>query len=234
MESRFNPSVNEVVTLDVRGVPVTLHIRRSKRARIPRIRALVDKLEVVVPFRARGPVAERLVHQHEDWVLAHHLSLQSRQVRVSEGAVWFEGTRYLFVASDTAVEWDEDKGVVRGKNLKAVAEWVWSESKARLANAVDKWAPVMGVKPKQVRFRKQRTVWGTCNSAGNLSLNMRLVMAPPEALEYVVVHELAHLLHPNHSRAFWECVERFYPDYRVSEKWLKDHYADLRGSLAGL
>lgn len=220
--------------MDVRGVPVVLSVRRSKRAVRAKIRALVDRLEVVVPHNARGSVAEKLVRQHEEWVLAHHLSLQGRRSRLVENAVWFEGVRYLFEPSTiSGVEWDTDAGVVRAATLSAVAKAVWQHGRDQLTQAVSKWAPVMGVSPKQVRFRKQKTVWGSCNSAGNLSLNLRLVMAPPHALDYVVVHELAHLIHPNHSREFWACVAKFYPTYRESEKWLKDHYPDLRQSLAG-
>lgn len=227
--------MDEPLVIDVRGVAVTLSVRRSKRALRAKIRALVDRLEVVVPHRARGPVAEKLVRQHEDWVLAHHLSLQARRVRLAADVVWFEGVRFLFQESDQdRVVWDRENGLVRARSLQMVAELVWQESRIRLSQAVEKWAPIMAVEPKQVRFRKQRTVWGTCTTSGNLSFNLRLVMAPPEALEYVVVHELAHILHPNHSRAFWGCVAQFYPEYRDSEKWLKDHYADLRQSLSGL
>ena len=215
----------------VEGVPITLHIRRSKRARHAKIRALVDRLEVVLPTRSRDNLATNLVNQHKDWVLTHHLSLQSRIVRVSTGSIWFQGMPYKFeLGADHKVAWLD--GVVSARSEQDVANWLWRESRSRLEASVSRWSPIMGVAPTRLSFRKQKTVWGSCSTSGTVSFNLRLVMAPPTALDYVVIHELAHIHHPNHSRAFWCCVAEFDPDFKSSEKWLKTHYADLRACLA--
>lgn len=86
----------------------------------------------------------------------------------------------------------------------------------------------MGVSPPgKVFIRSQRTRWGSCSGKGNLNFNLRLIALPPELREYVVVHELAHLKHRNHSKAFWSLVSRFYPDYRSAREELKKWWSIL-------
>lgn len=79
----------------------------------------------------------------------------------------------------------------------------------------------------RITIRDQKTRWGSCSSKGTLSFNWRLMLAPPGILDYVVVHELCHLSHMNHSREFWQCVEAVLPDYKERRKWLKEHGHEL-------
>ncbi len=79
----------------------------------------------------------------------------------------------------------------------------------------------------RITIRDQKTRWGSCSAKGTLSFNWRLMLAPPAVLDYVVVHELCHLTHMDHSAAFWQAVEAVCPDYRTHRKWLKDHGHEL-------
>ncbi|MFH1726754.1 MAG: M48 family metallopeptidase [Elusimicrobiota bacterium] len=90
-----------------------------------------------------------------------------------------------------------------------------------LASRVEDWSRVMGVGYGKVRVKDQRTRWGSCSAKGNLNFNWRLTLAPPEVLDYVVVHELAHLLEMSHSRDFWRLVERWCPDHKAHRRWLR-------------
>ena len=85
----------------------------------------------------------------------------------------------------------------------------------------------LGVAYRRIRIGGQRTLWGSCSPAGTLSFNWRLVLAPAEVLDYVVVHELCHLRVPNHSRRFWELVERRRPHWREQRDWLRKHGPEL-------
>ena len=87
--------------------------------------------------------------------------------------------------------------------------------------------PKLGRAPGRVTIREQKTRWGSCSRKGNLNFNWKLIMAPPQALDYVVVHELCHLYEFNHSPRFWALVSAQLPDYEVWKKWLKDHAEDL-------
>jgi len=85
----------------------------------------------------------------------------------------------------------------------------------------------MGVRPKSIVIRDQRTRWGSCSSSGTLSFNWRLIMVPPTVLEYVVIHELAHMIHPNHSNVYWSYVSQYYPAFKEARAWLRKNVALL-------
>jgi predicted metal-dependent hydrolase len=108
-----------------------------------------------------------------------------------------------------------------------------SETEARravrelVAMLIEEEAPEIGVAPKRVQIRDQRSRWGSCSTTGTLSFNWRLVLAPFAVLDYVVVHELCHLREPNHSRRFWRLVELRRPDYREQRDWLWEHGPEL-------
>jgi predicted metal-dependent hydrolase len=100
-------------------------------------------------------------------------------------------------------------------------------ARAALGVAVPREAAALGVTYRRIAVRAQRTRWGSCSTTGTLSFNWRLVLAPPEVLEYVVVHELCHLREPNHSRRFWRLVEEHRPGYRDEREWLTRHGWEL-------
>lgn len=85
------------------------------------------------------------------------------------------------------------------------------------------YARIMDVSYGRISVRRQKTRWGSCSREGNLNFNVLLMMAPPEVLDYVVVHELCHRIEMNHSPRFWNQVERVLPDYKKERKWLKEH-----------
>jgi len=90
-----------------------------------------------------------------------------------------------------------------------------------LSQRVEYWAQQTKLVPAQVRFREQKTRWGSCSSKRMINLNWRLVVFAPEIIDYVIVHELCHLQHMNHSASFWNLVQKHLPDYETSEKTLK-------------
>ena len=87
---------------------------------------------------------------------------------------------------------------------------------------VEYFAKVIGVTYGKITVRNQKTRWGSCSSKGNLNFNCLLMLAPPEVLDYVVVHELCHRKQMNHSKAFWLEGEKVLPDYKEARKWLKE------------
>ena len=89
------------------------------------------------------------------------------------------------------------------------------------------YAPLMKVEPGRITVRTQKTRWGSCTREGNLNFNALLLLAPPEALDSVVVHELCHLKYMNHSKYFYFMVKRFYPEYKQAQDWLKKNGAGL-------
>lgn len=95
------------------------------------------------------------------------------------------------------------------------------------------YAPIVGVTCGRITVRNQKTKWGSCSARGNLNFNCLLMEAPPEVLDYVVVHELCHRNHMDHSPAFWAEVARVLPDYRKQKQWLKENGPGLIRRMTG-
>ena len=106
-------------------------------------------------------------------------------------------------------------------------------ARADLPARVIRFGPAVGVSWGRITIRNQRTRWGSCSAAGNLSFNCLLMLAPPEARDYVVIHELCHRLEMNHSARFWAHVARVCPDYRAQKKWFREHGPALMKRMFG-
>ena len=102
-----------------------------------------------------------------------------------------------------------------------------SRARELVSALADREAAQLGVTYRRIRIGGQRTLWGSCSARGTLSFNWRLVLAPPDVVDYVVVHELCHLLVPNHSRSFWSLVERHRPGWREQRAWLREYGPEL-------
>ena len=103
---------------------------------------------------------------------------------------------------------------------KALISWYWDQAARILPERVRLWHPKVGVNYPPVRLGNQRTQWGNCNEKGVIRLNWRIMQSPMELIDYLVVHELTHLKFPNHSKHFWDAVERVMPDYHMRKQQL--------------
>ena len=117
-----------------------------------------------------------------------------------------------------------ESAIDRGDRLSDADVYELSEqAKDVIPPKVKHYASMLGVDYGRITIRNQKTRWGSCSSKHNLNFNCLLLRAPEEILDYVVVHELCHIRHMDHSKAFWNEVEKILPDYRDRRKWLKDH-----------
>jgi predicted metal-dependent hydrolase len=99
--------------------------------------------------------------------------------------------------------------------------------KQDLAARVDRWSAVLDVEPAAVRVLDLKNRWGSCSPKGAVNFHWRTLMAPPRVIDYLVVHELAHLRVPDHSRGFWRLVEGVMPDHAERHAWLREHGAEM-------
>lgn len=104
---------------------------------------------------------------------------------------------------------------------KFVMAWYCQQARVYMSERVALYADKLGVPLPKVKLSNARTRWGSCSSHGTVCLNWRLIQLPPALVDYVVAHELSHLIEMNHSPAFWKVVERIYPDYRQAQRDLK-------------
>ncbi len=114
---------------------------------------------------------------------------------------------------------------------KAELEKLKADARREFEILVAKWAPLLGVTWGRITIRAQKSRWGSCSAQGNLNFNCLLMLAPEAVREYVVVHELCHRKHMNHSSAFWAEVAGAMPDYQARRKWLKTNGAALLARL---
>jgi len=122
-----------------------------------------------------------------------------------------------------ALKQPEDDAAVRA----AIRQTLSKLALARIRERIAFFASEIGVEFGRVAIRDQKSRWGSCSAKRNLNFNWKLIMAPPQVLDYVVIHELCHLIEFNHSRRFWQLVEKQMPEYEVWKKWLKQHGAEL-------
>ena len=114
----------------------------------------------------------------------------------------------------------------------AIDRWYRREARRRITAAVAREAGRLGVEHTSIAIRDQRTRWGSCSRRGTLSFNWRLVIAPVEVLDYVVIHELCHLRELNHSKAFWRLVDEALPNWREQRRWLNEHGPELQSYVS--
>ncbi len=103
----------------------------------------------------------------------------------------------------------------------ALLRWYKRKAQGKIRDKVERYAKVVGVKPEVIGIKSFKSRWGSCSPRGDLDFNWLVVLAPNRIVDYVVVHELCHLIHHDHSPKFWKEVERVMPDYKGCKEWLK-------------
>lgn len=179
-----------------------IRIIRSKRKTV----ALEIRPDLSVLVRAPYWMADwqirKFIDEKSDWLYAH---LQEMAQKQKENAMRPKVTP------------------LSSEELQALAD----DALRIIPERVRFYAPLVGVTYGRITIRNQRTRWGSCSAKGNLNFNCLLMKAPPQVLDYVVVHELCHRLEMNHSPRFWAQVERVLPEYKNSRKWLREHGNEL-------
>lgn len=127
----------------------------------------------------------------------------------------------------------ENKGETYSeKQIASAVRFFKAKAKSYIPKRVSIYATKMGVSYGKITIRDQKTRWGSRSSSGTLSFNWRLMLAPKEVLDYVVIHELCHIKQMNHSKAFWMEVENVMPDYKIYRDWLKENGKMLTNEAA--
>ena len=207
--------------------PIPLLLRRSARAkRISlRISQLDGRVTLTLPKRLAEGEALAFARQKEAWIRSH-LDAREADVQVEHGAQLPIGGKMLEVVPGEGrkVEIAAHHVAVPGPAARAgpkLAAWLKEMARDRLAGACDDYAAVLGKSYARLTLRDTRSRWGSCTSDAGLMFSWRLIMAPPEVLDYVAAHEVAHLAQMNHSPAFWAEVTRLYGEYDAPRRWLR-------------
>jgi hypothetical protein len=235
------PRLEDPPHIDVRhaGAVYRVAVRRMPNARRFTLRVSVATGGVVLtlPMRADLRTAVDFAGRHGGWI-AQRLARLPDTIEIAPGAtVPVRGTPHLVVHRPHArgTVWTEEGEdgpllVVAGNPEHArrrLADWLKREAKRDLDGAVQRHAAALGRKATRITLRDTRSRWGSCSSKGALSFSWRLILAPPEILDYLAAHEVAHLAEMNHSSRFWAIVHRLCPGTDAAETWLKRHGAGL-------
>ena len=202
-------------------------------------------IEVRAPWRFGLPRARAFLSENAEWVLR---ALESARAKNALRPRLVTGARLPYLDESLRLDvrpwaqiglFDDDARPRRGRverrgpvlrvsvpslgdgALRSLIEhWYRKEAASHFARRIEHYAPRLGVRPSKVTVRGQRSRWGSCSAKGAVSLNWRLMLAPGELADYVVVHELCHLRHLNHSPRFWAMVGGIIPDYRRRRRCL--------------
>src|SRR5688500_11232573 len=218
--------------LALEGTLVSYTIKRSLRRRA--ISILVDEegVRVGAPWSAPQNAIERLLRKHSAWVLR---KLEEWQVRRPPARRWADGETLMLLGNPFTLRVVQQRVPVRisGTELvvgmadgasvaRQVHEWMHDQALACFAERVEHYRKRLGIETvPQVLLSSARTRWGSCHASGRIHLNWRLVPMPARLLDYVVAHEVAHLLEMNHSQRFWLIVGKLVPDYAACRRELR-------------
>jgi predicted metal-dependent hydrolase len=147
--------------------------------------------------------AKNLIEKKIDWISSSILRLEEKSIDEDE---------FLYLGVRKKLE---------DFKIKNIDNFYKKEIVKYLPNLVDIYSKKMNLIPTSIKYRKNKRTWGSCNYKNGLNFNILLMKFPIELMEYVVIHELAHIKHKNHSKKFWDLVEEFCPDYKQREKIFK-------------
>ena len=235
--------IRALAPVDVDGRPAPVTLRISDRARKVRITVRADGVELVVPRRARLRDAHGFLADSERWIRDRVRAVRRAQDDHPGSDVLDEGGRIQLrgepVELEVGVRRSRMARVEAGERVRvllpiflggpdrevaierALVRWLRGEALADAKRHVARHGPPNGLVPKAVRIKEQSRLWGSCSTRGGINLNWRLIFAPPDVFEYVVVHELCHLEHPHHQPPFWRRVAEIMPVYGRHRRWLR-------------
>ena len=233
----FAPPLPERDEMVVNGERLRYAIRVSPRRQTLCLRLYPDgEMQVVAPGHARLADVRHFVRERGGWIERKRLEwrgvVRDRSDPCADGrALPFLGGQLLLrhsppTAHHAPVLRDGDTLLLPVSSAQAarplVEAWYRQQARALVAQRIAHFAPRVGRSPVRISIRAQRTRWGSCSGRGTISINWRLMLASPEVLDYVIVHELCHLLQANHSARFWREVARVMPDYVRRQHQLRE------------
>ncbi len=209
-------------------------ILRSSRKSLALIVRSDGSLEVRAPFRLRLSEIEAFVNSKAAWIERQREKLTALQTTIKKNGytngsrVWLLGQPYTveFHQTDRRSITAADRRILIPSRCQAevgaaLERWFWAEARRVISQRAEFYAKKHNLKFNGIRITSARSRWGSCGVNNRLNFSFRLVMAPPEVIDYVVVHELVHTVERNHGRAFWAKVAEILPGYRAASKWLK-------------
>jgi len=226
------------ISLD--GQPVSYTVKRSPRARRARLEvSLATGLTVVVPWTYDVDRLPDLLKAKSRWILGK-MRRYGQAPAQSAGSEFRNGDTVPYLGRDLELVVRETQrnvhsiklegsrlivsmGAGGGRQALLLEAWYRMQAARVIGKKAEELSARLGVTYGRITIRGQKTRWGSCSQKGNLNFNWKLIMSPEPVVDYVIIHELAHLKELNHTKRFWQLVAQHCPGWREHRKWLKDN-----------
>jgi predicted metal-dependent hydrolase len=221
----------------VNSADLEIEYRYSSRRRSIALTVTAQgKLVVTSPRGTPAAQISQALARHHHWIVQKATERREAWARLREGMVYYLGRPYPLASAGR----QREPGAAQGEKIRglpdlpagagpALRDWLSHRAAAHLQGRLARYAPALGVKARPLELAQWKRRWGECHPDGRLRFNWRLIMLPPEIIDYVVVHELAHLRVPGHNPRFWGQVAAILPDYRERRQWLNRYGAPFLG-----
>ncbi|GKU26061.1 M48 family metallopeptidase [Clostridium folliculivorans] len=215
---------------------------RSKRKTVA-IEVKEDKIIVKCPYNCSKQYVESLIDKNRVWIEETHKKVMGKkankltykegqniyymgapyEIKVIIGTrdlLEFDGEKFIFTIMSSKFNNSEDSEKVK---MQLMMAWFRKKGAEYLTKRTCDLAKQLGLTINKVYIKNVRTIWGSCSTKNNINYNIRLISMPKEVIDYVIIHELCHLVERNHSEKFWNLVERIIPNYRQRRNFLKNN-----------
>jgi len=224
-----------------KGQLLQITVRTSKRARRLRLLSGLHGVEAVVPADYSPAALSDFIASKRSWLLKtsrYYSKLMERCGGDEPGTIYYLGSKFRFnVVKDRLPSTMISDGmkvitfhvVDRRKFGQHKQEWYRQQTARIIAERLPMLASKLGLGYNKVSIKNQKSRWASCSRKGNLNFNLLLAAAPLDVIDYVIIHELTHLIELDHSRRFWELVGNVDPEYRRHKEWLSSYEPVIKG-----
>jgi predicted metal-dependent hydrolase len=207
---------------------------RSKRRTIALIISNNARLIIRAPHYASMDEINKFISKHQDWI-EKKISIIAERNKNIKTREFVQGESFLYLGKEYPLDIRNYNEIRIEDNVLMFPEKfiqkasrklnAWYKEKAfeKFKERLDLYSELIGVKYEYLKLSNAKNRWGSCNSKSGINLNWRLIMAPLDILDYVIVHELIHIEEKNHKQAFWNKVKNIIPAYKYNVKWLKEN-----------
>ncbi len=204
-----------------------------------------DNIFVIAPKRTSEKDILRVVESKANWIVKKLSELKERE-KLKRNREFINGEFFMYLGRNYKLEILIDNTVSKpitrlnkgkfyittnttdqDKLKESMKKWYYGKTLEKILERVEYFQPYFLVKPNSIKVKEQKRRWGSCTSKRDILINWRISMAPLHVLDYIVVHEMCHMVHMNHSSDFWNLVEKIMPDYKSRREWLKKYGISL-------
>lgn len=172
------------------------------------VKKLSDMPDTIKPMKEDYAQGDKILYRGKEYIIKIKKGME-----IKKSSIVLEDNEIVVVRKTNETK----------KTKELLLEWYKSNAKCLVKERVAFYMPQINQPMGEIRIKSQRKRWGSCSGKGNLNFNWKIIMMPDEMFDYIIVHELCHLKHLNHSKLFWEYVKRILPDYKVREYWIKEN-----------